>query len=417
MLSKVFVACTAVAASNALTAEHDKCFSEQYKKHGYNLPADELAGFYKNYRRAMNKTVQEKSLLGASLDNYAMETACQDVFQESRPAILSSTVETVNSRNVGWEAERSPRFDQWSIQAAKSLMGTVVGEGAYRLPLKEEESSELLMASDLPKNFDAREKWPECPMIGHIRDQAECGSCWAFASTEALNDRMCIASKGKFTTLLSVQDTTSCCNGLSCFSFGCNGGQPSLAWRWFVEKGVVTGGDYDDAGKGETCWPYELPMCSHHSESELPPCGETRPTPSCRSSCSEEEFGSEFKADKRRATKAYSIGSVSEIKKELVNNGPVTAAFTVYEDFLTYKGGVYHHTSGGALGGHAVKIIGYGTDEKTGYDYWLIANSWNESWGAKGLFKIKIGDCGIDSQISAGRVEISETSPVEAFEL
>jgi len=40
----------------------------------------------------------------------------------------------------------------------------------------------------------------------------------------------------------------------------------------------------------------------------------------------------------------------------------VTAAFTVYEDFVTYKTGVYKHTTGKALGGHAVKIIGYGTE-------------------------------------------------------
>jgi cathepsin B len=46
----------------------------------------------------------------------------------------------------------------------------------------------------------------------------------------------------------------------------------------------------------------------------------------------------------------------------LVTNGPVTAAFTVYEDFVSYKSGIYKHTTGSALGGHAVKIIGYGTE-------------------------------------------------------
>jgi len=46
----------------------------------------------------------------------------------------------------------------------------------------------------------------------------------------------------------------------------------------------------------------------------------------------------------------------------LVTNGPVTAAFTVYEDFVAYKSGVYKHTTGSALGGHAVKILGYGTE-------------------------------------------------------
>jgi cathepsin B len=75
----------------------------------------------------------------------------------------------------------------------------------------------------------------------------------------------------------------------------------------------------------------------------------------------------------------------------LVTKGPVTAAFTVYEDFVNYKSGVYKHVTGSALGGHAVKIIGYGVD------HWIVVNSWNETWGDEGTFKIAFGECGIDS--------------------
>lgn len=69
--------------------------------------------------------------------------------------------------------------------------------------------------------------------------------------------------------------------------------------------------------------------------------------------------------------------------------GSVTAAFTVYEDFINYKSGVYRHQTGRSLGGHAVKIIGWGKD------HWLVVNSWNETWGDKGLFKIGFLECGI----------------------
>ncbi len=62
------------------------------------------------------------------------------------------------------------------------------------------------------------------------------------------------------------------------------------------------------------------------------------------------------------------LSSTDAIKQDLVKYGPVTAAFTVYEDFLTYKSGIYKYTDGNALGGHAVKIIGYGNENGT--DYW-----------------------------------------------
>ncbi|EER13594.1 cysteine protease Cys2, putative [Perkinsus marinus ATCC 50983] len=88
-----------------------------------------------------------------------------------------------------------------------------------------------------------------------------------------------------------------------------------------------------------------------------------------------------------------------------MTNGPTSAAFSVYEDFLSYKSGVYKHTSGGFLGGHAVEIIGWGTEK--GVDYWLVMNSWNEEWGDHGTFKIVQGDCGIDDMILAGTPAIN----------
>lgn len=69
-----------------------------------------------------------------------------------------------------------------------------------------------------------------------------------------------------------------------------------------------------------------------------------------------------------------------------MTNGPIEASFSVYEDFLTYKSGVYKHTTGSYLGGHAIKVLGWGVEG--GEDYWLCANSWNNEWGANGYFKI-----------------------------
>lgn len=53
--------------------------------------------------------------------------------------------------------------------------------------------------------------------------------------------------------------------------------------------------------------------------------------------------------------------------------GPVEAAFSVYEDFENYVGGIYHHVSGDKLGSHAVKLVGWGVENST--KYWTVANS------------------------------------------
>ncbi|CAO4377052.1 unnamed protein product [Caenorhabditis nigoni] len=94
---------------------------------------------------------------------------------------------------------------------------------------------------------------------------------------------------------------------------------------------------------------------------------------------------------------------VAAIQTEIMTNGPVEAAFTVYDDFNHYRSGVYRHTAGKLVGGHAVKIIGWGI--QNGAPYWLMANSWGPYWGENGFFKMLRGvdECGIESTIVAGK--------------
>jgi len=86
-----------------------------------------------------------------------------------------------------------------------------------------------------------------------------------------------------------------------------------------------------------------------------------------------------------------------------MENGPVEAAFDVYADFLTYEWGVYRYRTGAFVGGHAVKIIGWG-EWQDGTPYWTITNSWNDNWGQQGFFLMLRGadECGIESGIVAG---------------
>ena len=93
---------------------------------------------------------------------------------------------------------------------------------------------------------------------------------------------------------------------------------------------------------------------------------------------------------------------MSNIQKELIEKGSVSVAFSVYEDFEAYNAGVYQHLTGKYLGGHAVKMIGWGVENDT--PYWICTNSWNDSWGEKGFFRILRGkdECGVEGAVVAG---------------
>jgi cathepsin B len=119
--------------------------------------------------------------------------------------------------------------------------------------------------------------------------------------------------------------------------------------------------------------------------------------------CSNPSYKIGFKEDKHHGKSSYSVKrDENQIRLELFKSGSVEAAFTVYEDFVNYKSGVYQHVTGKALGGHAIKIFGWGVEN--GVKYWLVANSWNADWGDNGTFKILRGEdhLGIESEISAG---------------
>jgi len=302
-------------------------------------------------------------------------------------------VEAVNSGNNSWVAAAPSKFG--GPEDVEFFMGAFLpGDAKYSEP----RAKDITPSNDaLPSSFDSATKWPQCSVIANVRDQSTCGTCWAFASAASFESRACIES-GK-DVKFSVEDTGFCSNAGN----GCDGG--NSAWNWFKRYGVVTGGDYNDMGSGGTCYPYSLAPCSHHVEStKYKECDGHSNSPTCKKSCTDTKFSGSYKSDKVRASKAYSVRGEQSIMQELVTNGPMYVAFTVYGDFPTYKTGVYHHTSGDRLGGHAVTLVGYG--ELNGENYWKIKNSWNEEWGDHGHFLIRRGsnECGIESSVSGGMV-------------
>jgi cathepsin B len=306
-------------------------------------------------------------------------------------------VDYVNKKQNLWKAE-VPSFSVETLQ--KKLMDV-----KYAAPPSDEHRAPEMPINEatIPDSFDARTQWPKCPSIGYIRDQSDCGSCWSFGAAEAMSDRTCIQSNAAFTGELSSNDILSCC-GRTCGD-GCQGGYPIEAWKYWVNQGVVTGANYADKN---SCQPYSIAPCGHHAgQTYYGPCPNSEyPTPSCKKEC-QSGYSTSWSSDKHYGKTAYAVGkTVAAIQQEIMTNGPVEAAYTVYEDFYNYKSGVYVHTSGRQLGGHAVRILGWGVSGST--PYWLVANSWNTDWGENGYFRIIRGtnECGIEHAIVAGMAKV-----------
>jgi len=327
----------------------------------------------------------------------------------------------------------NPRFENLPLGASASLAGVrpptaeeLAGMDIETVPADAPHPSGLT-AEDIPTDFDARTGFPGCEkVIGDIRDQSMCGCCWAFGTAEAASDRLCISSKGKYAVPLSSTDV--------CFNSnpdGCNGGSPDAAWSWIKENGVVSGkqqefkagtkgSDPDPFAGSSTCSDFPLPHCHHHGpirDDPFPSEGSAG-CPSQKSPAGPKECdsGSSLKYASDKYTFTGSVKRVGQnetyLQSEIMTNGPVTVAFTVYSDFENYAGGVYVHTTGKMAGGHAVKLMGWGTD--SGTDYWLVANSWNPYWGEKGAFRIKRGekfDCGMAESAVASSGDVVWSPP------
>jgi len=364
-------------------------------------------------RDAMNICICALALAVAS------STPSVDVHPE-RQAMIE---EIQNTPGVLWKATPHPRFASEAPGASKALCGVkgdqkmAVSDMVQRGEIVETSVDEQM---EIPASFDSAENWPQCAkIIGDIRDQSNCGCCWAFAGAEAASDRMCISTNASTMIPLSAQDV--CFNGGGFLSQGCNGGQITSPWSYmkkgglFGGKGAVSGGQYQGLGpfgKG-LCSDFSFPHCHHHGPhgndpypaEGQPGCPHQRSPPKySKCDADAQPPHNDFQADKYsyRGNTVTARG-VSGIQQAIMAGGPMEVAFTVYSDFENYASGIYHHVSGEPVGGHAVKVVGWGVEN--GVSYWKIANSWNPYWGEKGYFRIKFGEGGIDDRAVASDPE------------
>jgi len=291
----------------------------------------------------------------------------------ARLVLDPKAVERFHKQENTWTATLPEQFLSMSVEEfSRNYLGTILPKNnsiPYYVtnppPEWRPEDKELLKAG-LPADFNWKTADPGC--VHPIMNQGNCGSCWAFGATEALSDRFCLWSKGRINVVLSPQELVSCDHEGGCN--GCGGGMLAPAWEFMKKPGMVT----------IQCLPY------YGTDAR------------CPSKCANGAAPVFF-----HAANAYGVPS-GDIMAEIYTHGPVEAAFTVYQDFMSYAGGVYSHSWGSELGGHAIKMVGWGVTEQ-GVDYWICANSWGPEWGPYGgFFGILRGqnECGIESNVYAG---------------
>ncbi|XP_076082007.1 digestive cysteine proteinase 1-like isoform X2 [Mytilus galloprovincialis] len=214
-----------------------------------------------------------------------------------------------------------------------------------------------------PNNVQVSDEvdWRQKGYVTPVKDQGQCGSCWSFSSTGALEGQH-FRKTGQLVSL-SEQNLVDCTfkygNG------GCNGGFVFRAYQYVKDNnGIDT----------ESSYPYEARNAS------------------CR-----------FKKSDVGATvtgiKIIKKGDEEALKSAVASVGPISIAIDADRKFHLYKNGVFDEPEcNSTFTDHAVLIVGYGVEN--GQDYWLVKNSWSVSWGIDGYIKMsrnKDNQCGIAS--------------------
>ncbi len=271
---------------------------------------------------------------------------------------LAEVQQYIIDYDLDWEAGETS-VSLLSAEERANLIGLTVPAG-YVVP---PESKDL---DPDPFNGRASYDWRDHNGVTAVKDQANCGSCWAFATTGMVESAILIYDG--LNRDLSEQQLVSCNNE----GYGCDGG-------WFLPQHYMNPG-----GILETCMPYQA--------SDSVPCSEA--------SCDKVAFIDGYDEIN---------DSVTSIKNALVD-GPVAVAFYVYDDLYYYSGGCYSHGSASGVN-HGVVIVGYDDAECSGDGAWIVKNSWGTDFGENGFFKIKYGDCNIG--YGATRVYYTPSSPVQ----
>jgi len=223
------------------------------------------------------------------------------------------------------------------------------------------EHEPIVLSSPEPESHD----WRAYGAVSGVKDQGQCGSCWAFSTVGNIEGQYAI--KYKQMKLFSEQQLVSCDN----YDGGCQGGWMERAMTYIQYNGGLTTSDV---------WPYysgnnNAGYCYQISQNQV----------------AVQVVKSEILSTDE-----------TEIKKALYSRGPLAVVLNAGASLQYYVKGIIDLSSYDCNPwnlDHAVLIVGYGTEN--GKDYWIVKNSWGYWWGENGFFRIARGKgtCGINAHV------------------
>lgn len=347
-------------------------------------------------------------------------------------------------------------------------------QGEFECPYEYKTSENTPAVADLPAELDWRDPTKN-PLnvvgVTPIKNQAGCGSCYAFSAISNMESRLCVTDQMNNCEAwngLSEQQVLDCgsyiyedevnswpenwkddipSNLTDAESFpeprsepwynflGCFSGFQSNVFQYVYSTGGISLEDTYDYKSGE---PYTTPdvnflnigNCPYHdvTDSQLGKVYDS--TYDFLKENTVAYIGNELcgTTSKRRNNQETHNKDVDNIKQALYDKGPLTLTFFVGDDFHKYGGGIYdpftiynnetgEYTSecSGQSINHAMNLVGYGSEDGT--DYWIIRNSWSEDWGENGYSRVAMGHnyCNVESDLAWAdmQTDYEKLKPVE----
>jgi len=218
--------------------------------------------------------------------------------------------------------------------------------------------------------------WRTKNVITPVKDQGQCGSCWAFSTVEEIETDWIMA--GNSMVELSPEQIVDC----DTVDQGCNGGDTVTAYKYVEGAGL----------ESESSYPYTSGLASVFTGSGSG--SGSNPSSTCSYNA----------ADVVVNITGFSYGTTGNNENLFMSNvatiGPMSVCLAT-GGWQTYTSGILTAATCGTQVDHCVQVVGYNTASSAG-KYWIVRNSWNTDWGIQGYIYVQLGTnaCDIAGEVT-----------------